>query len=321
MDLEEVLTGVREGRRRAIGRAITMVESLGPEGRRIVAALHPETGRAMRVGVTGPPGVGKSSLIGALTAHLRRRGSTVAVVSVDPSSPFTQGAVLGDRIRLTDHFLDPGVFIRSMASRGHLGGLSEATADAVLVLDAAGFDVILVETVGSGQNEIEVQALAETVLLVLMPGAGDAIQALKAGLMEIPDIVVINKADRPGADLARAEIEAALSLAPPDGWRIPILMTRALDGSGVPEVWEQVLAHRAYLAQEGRLDRRRREGLARQIRSLALDRLARRVDAASEPEVVRSLIDEVLARRLDPPSAVDRLLERVAAAGEGTPAP
>lgn len=310
METQAVIDGVVAGSRRAIGRAISMVEALGPEGRLVSAALHPRSGGAIRVGVTGPPGVGKSSLIGALLGHLREQGKTAAVLSVDPSSPFTRGAVLGDRIRLTDHFLDDGVFIRSMASRGHLGGLSEATADAVLVLDAAGFDVVIVETVGSGQNEIEVQALAETVLLVLMPGAGDSIQTLKAGLMEIPDVVVVNKADRPGADLTRAEIEQALNLVPTKDRDIPIAMTRAIDGTGVPELWDEVLAHRAYLAEEGRMDARRRDGMARQLRALALDRVARRLDGAADPALTAGLIDDILARRLDPSTAVDRLLDR-----------
>lgn len=311
MDRQSVIDGVRAGGRRAIGRAISMVEALDADGRALAKALHPLTGRAVRVGVTGPPGVGKSSLIGALVAYLRGQGRTVAVLSVDPSSPFTRGAVLGDRIRLTEHFLDEGVFIRSMASRGHLGGLSEATADAVLVLDAAGFDVVIVETVGSGQNEIEVQALTETVLLVLMPGAGDSIQTLKAGLMEIPDVVVVNKADRPGADLTRSEIEQALTLVPTGDREIPIAMTQAIDGTGVPELWDEVVAHRAHLGEKGRLDARRRDGLGRQLRSLALDRLARRLDAASDPDLVATLIDDVMARRLDPSSAVDRLLDRL----------
>lgn len=308
METQAVIDGVVAGNRRAIGRAITLVEALGSEGRMVSAALHPRSGGAIRVGVTGPPGVGKSSLIGALLSHLRGQGKTAAVLSVDPSSPFTRGAVLGDRIRLTDHFLDDGVFIRSMASRGHLGGLSEATADAVLVLDAAGFDVVIVETVGSGQNEIEVQALAETVLLALMPGAGDSIQTLKAGLMEIPDVVVVNKADRPGADLTRAEIEQALTLVPTKDRDIPIAMTQAIDGTGVPELWDEVLAHRAYLAEEGRMGARRRDGMARQLRALALDRVARRLDATADPVFTDGLIDEILALRLDPSTAVDRLL-------------
>ncbi len=310
MTLEEVIAGVRSGERRAIGRAISLVERLGPEGRELAATLHPETGRAWRVGVTGAPGVGKSTLIGALVRHLRAAGRRVAIVSVDPTSPFTRGAVLGDRIRLTDHFLDPGVFIRSMASRGHLGGLAEATADAVLVLDAAGFDVVLVETVGSGQNEVEVQTLTETVVLALMPGSGDGVQAIKAGLMEIPDVLAVTKADRPGADQLVTELTNALTLVPGGPWEPPIVRVKTLEGEGVAELWAEVEAHRAFLEADGRLEARRRDGLERQLRALALDRLARRVDAASDPGFLPGLIDDVMARRVDPSGAVDRLLER-----------
>jgi LAO/AO transport system kinase len=276
----------------------------------LVAALHPDTGRAWRVGVTGPPGAGKSTLISALAGLLRRAGRSVAVVSVDPTSPFTRGAVLGDRIRLADHFLDPGVFIRSMASRGHQGGLAEATADAVLVLDAAGFDVVLVETVGSGQNEVEVQSLTETVMLALMPGSGDGVQAIKAGLMEIPDVLAVTKADRPGADVLVSELSNALTLVPAGPWEPPIVRVAALDGTGLDELWGAVERHRAFLGEEDRLAARRREGLARQLRALAADRLARRVDAAADPAFMDALIDEVLARRVDPPGAVDELLRR-----------
>ena len=310
MSLEPLIAGVRGGERRAIGRAISVAERLGPEGRELVAALHPDTGRAWRVGVTGPPGAGKSTLISGLAGLLRRAGRSVAVVSVDPTSPFTRGAVLGDRIRLADHFLDPGVFIRSMASRGHHGGLAEATADAVLVLDAAGFDVVLVETVGSGQNEVEVQSLTETVVLALMPGSGDGVQAIKAGLMEIPDVLAVTKADRPGADVLVSELSNALTLVPGGPWEPPIVRVAALDGTGLDELWEAVERHRAFLGERDRLAARRREGLARQLRALAADRLARRVDAAADPAFMDALIDEVLARRVDPAEAVDRILGR-----------
>jgi LAO/AO transport system kinase len=310
VSLEPLIAGVRGGERRAIGRAISLAERLGPEGRELVAALHPDTGRAWRVGVTGPPGAGKSTLISALAGLLRRAGRSVAVVSVDPTSPFTRGAVLGDRIRLADHFLDPGVFIRSMASRGHQGGLAEATADAVLVLDAAGFDIVLVETVGSGQNEVEVQSLTETVMLALMPGSGDGVQAIKAGLMEIPDVLAVTKADRPGADVLVSELSNALTLVPAGPWEPPIVRVAALDGTGLDELWGAVERHRAFLGEEDRLAARRREGLARQLRALAADRLARRVDAAADPAFMDALIDEVLARRVDPPGAVDELLRR-----------
>jgi LAO/AO transport system kinase len=311
MAVEEILAGVRAGERRAIGRAISLVEARGDAGREVLRRLHPSTGRAMRLGVTGSPGVGKSTLIGALVGHLRRLGRTVAVVSIDPTSPFTRGAVLGDRIRLTDHFLDPGVFIRSMASRGHLGGLAEATAGAVLVLDAAGFDVVIVETVGSGQNEVEVQTLTETVALVLMPGSGDSIQALKAGLMEIPDVLVINKADRPGADLLRAELEATMSLVPARAWEPPIVETRAHEAVGVEELWGGVERHRSHLIDAGLMDERRRDGLRRQLRALALDRLGRRLDETCDGDFLSELAGEILARAIDPDTAVDRIVSRL----------
>ena len=313
MDVPAALAGLRAGERRAVARAITLVEGRGAEGRQIARQLHPQTGRALRIGITGSPGVGKSTLIAALVAHLRALDLTVAVVSVDPTSPFTKGAVLGDRIRLVDHFLDRGVFIRSMASRGHLGGLSEATAGAVLVLDAAGFDVVLVETVGSGQNEVEVQTLTETVVLVLMPGSGDSIQAIKAGLMEIPDVLVINKADRPGADLLRAELEATMSLVPAGPWEPPIVATQAHEGLGVPELWDAVERHRAFLAEGTRLTDRRHDGLRRQLRALALDRLGRQLDAACDPESMQHLVSQVADRTLDPDTAVDQVIDRLTA--------
>ncbi len=307
MTAEEIIDGVRVGTCRHIGRAISLAESGSADGRQVLAALHPATGRALRVGLTGPPGVGKSSLVSALVGLLRAAGQTVAVVSVDPSSPFTRGAVLGDRIRLAEHFVDPGVFIRSMATRGHLGGLSEATADAVLILDSAGFDVILVETVGAGQNEIEIQALTETVVLALMPGSGDSIQAIKAGLMEIPDVIVVNKADRPGADLLRAEIESALTLVPGGPWKPPIVETVAIEGRGTRELWETVTAHRAFLDTDGRLDARRRDGLARQLRQVALDRVARAIEAKVPPEALAQIVERVMRHEIDPATAADQL--------------
>ena len=308
MTPEQVVAGVREGRRRAIGRAITMAESLGPEGRAVMRALHPLAGRAMRVGITGSPGAGKSTLSAALVRLLRGRGMTVAIVSVDPTSPFTHGAVLGDRIRLVDHFLDDGVFIRSMASRGHLGGLSEATGDAVTILDSAGYDVVIVETVGAGQNEVEVQALTDTVVLVLMPGSGDAIQAIKAGVMEIPDVIVINKCDRPGADVLAGEVESALTLVPPDGWVPPVILTQALDGQGVADAWDAVERHRADLAATGTAGARARDGVRRHLRSLALERMARNLAARSDAQALDALVERVVAREIDPSTAVDTIL-------------
>ena len=308
MTPEQVVEGVLAGRRRAIGRAITMAESRGPEGRAVMRALHPRGGRALRVGITGSPGAGKSTLSAALVRHLRAEGRTVAIVSVDPTSPFTHGAVLGDRIRLVDHFLDEGVFIRSMASRGHLGGLAEATGDALAILDAAGFDVVIVETVGAGQNEVEVQAMSDTVVLVLMPGSGDAIQAIKAGVMEIPDVIVINKCDRPGADILAGEVESALTLVPPDGWVPPVVLTQALEGQGVEDAWAAVERHQADLRESGRADERARDGMQRHLRSLALERLARDLDARVDPEQLDALVDRVVRRQVDPAAAVDTIL-------------
>jgi LAO/AO transport system kinase len=305
---EQVVEGVLAGRRRAIGRAITMAESLGPEGREVMRALHPRAGRALRIGVTGSPGAGKSTLSAALVRHLRARGMTVAIVSVDPTSPFTHGAVLGDRIRLVDHFLDEGVFIRSMASRGHLGGLSEATGDAVTILDAAGFDVVIVETVGAGQNEVEVQALSDTVMLVLMPGSGDAIQAIKAGVMEIPDVIVINKCDRPGADILAGEVESALRLVPTDDWVPPVVLTQALDGTGVADAWDAVERHRDALRESGGEVARARDGMRRHLVSLALERMARGLAARTDTAVLDALADRVVAREIDPSTAVDTIL-------------
>src|SRR4051812_7562586 len=239
------------GDKRALARAIPLVESDDPAGWDLVREIYPHTGRAAVVGLTGAPGSGKSTLIGALTKLRRATDRDVAVLSIDPSSPFTQGALLGDRIRLAEHFLDPGVFIRSMANRGALGGLSEAALQAALLMDAAGRDVVLVETVGVGQAEVDVMDHADTIVLVLMPGSGDSIQALKAGVMEIPDVIVVNKADHPLTDTMVREIRGVLSLGEQKGWRVPIVKTEAAHGKGIEELLERMEAHRAHIAQEG----------------------------------------------------------------------
>ncbi len=229
------------GDKRALARAITLIESDDPAGWELVREVYPRTGRARIVGFTGPPGVGKSTLIGALTAELRKAERQVAVLSIDPSSPFTHGALLGDRIRLSDHFLDPGVFIRSMASRGALGGLSEAALQVALAMDAAGKDDVLIETVGVGQAEIDIVDHADTIVLALMPGSGDSIQALKAGVMEIPDVIVVNKADHPMTDTMVREVRGVLALShDPGGWQVPILRTEASRGEGVAELAEAI---------------------------------------------------------------------------------
>ena len=247
-----------DGDRRALARAITLVENDDPEGWELVREVYPRTGRASIIGFTGAPGVGKSTLLNVITKIERGRERSIAVLSIDPSSPFSKGALLGDRIRLTDHFLDPGVFIRSMANRGALGGLSEAALQAALLMDASGRDVVLLETVGVGQAEIDVIDHADTVVLVLMPGSGDSIQALKAGIMEIPDIIVVNKADHPLTDTMVREIKGVLALGPHEGWQVPIIRTEAVRGTGVEELVDMLDEHRAFIEAEGTLSKRRR---------------------------------------------------------------
>jgi LAO/AO transport system kinase len=311
VDVEELVSGVESGDRRAVARAISVVEDGGGHAAELVAALYPHTGSATIAGFTGPPGVGKSSLIATLVAHLRREEQTVGVVSVDPSSPFTQGAVLGDRIRLSDHFLDPGVFIRSMSTRGHLGGVAAATLQTLLILDASGKDVLLLETVGVGQSEVEVASVADTVVLVLMPGSGDSVQALKAGVMEIPDVIVINKADHPAARTMRSEIRSILSLDRNRDWRTPIVETEAIRGEGITELWDAVGEHRAFLGEEGLAGRRRRS-LEQEVVALAVAQARRRLARAVErdPEL-RGLLDDVHERRIDPLAATRVLADRV----------
>jgi LAO/AO transport system kinase len=307
----ELAEALLAGDKRALARAISLVENDDPEGWALVREIYPKTGKANVVGFTGPPGVGKSTLIGALVKNAREREREVAVLSIDPTSPFTQGALLGDRIRLSDHFLDPGVFIRSMATRGSLGGLSEATLQAALLMDAAGKDDVFLETVGVGQAEVDIIDHADTVVLVLMPGSGDSIQALKAGVMEIPDIIVVNKADHPLTDTMVREIRGVLSLGPKLDWRVPILQTQASLGEGVTEVAERIAEHREHIREQGTLEERRRRNLMNEVLALATYRLRRRLEeSVREDESVQALLDEVVARRLDPASAAAKLLER-----------
>ena len=306
------MAGVRSGDTRALARAITLVETGDPLAYELVREVYPDTGGAYSVGVTGPPGVGKSSLISALVRHVRAQERTVGVISVDPSSPFSQGALLGDRIRLTDHFLDPGVFIRSMGTRGHLGGLAEATLQAMLVLDAAGKDLLFLETVGAGQSEVEVVSTADTVLLVLMPGSGDSVQALKAGIMEIPDVIAVNKREHPAAKTMVNEVRSILALDHDSAWRPPIVMTEALKEEGIAELWEKVVEHRTHLEQDGLLGERRRRNLAREVFGVASARAKRHLErsVADDTELQR-LLGEVERRELDPLTAVREIMERV----------
>ena len=308
-----------KGDRRALARAITLVENDDPAGWDLVREVYPATGQAAITGFTGAPGAGKSTLIGALTKLRREADRTVAVLSIDPSSPFTHGALLGDRIRLTDHFLDPGVFIRSMANRGALGGLSEAALQAALLMDASGRDDVFLETVGVGQAEVDVIDHADTVVLVLMPGSGDSVQALKAGIMEIPDVIVINKADHPLTDTMVREIRGVLSLANLDRspeevrgrWRVPIVKTEASRGTGTDELVERLDEHSAHILERGQLAERRARNLRNEVLAIATARMRRRLeeDLREDPDFQR-LIDEVVERRLDPASAAATLLER-----------
>src|SRR6187399_1010762 len=300
------------GDKRALARAITLIESDDPAGWELVREVYPRTGAARIVGFTGPPGVGKSTLIGALTAELRKQERQVAVLSIDPSSPFTHGALLGDRIRLSDHFLDPGVFIRSMASRGALGGLSEAALQVALAMDAAGKDDVLIETVGVGQAEIDIVDHADTIVLALMPGSGDSIQALKAGVMEIPDIIVVNKADHPMTETMVREVRGVLALShDPEGWKVPILRTEAARGEGIDELAAQIKAHREFIEGAGTLAERRARNLRSEVLGIATSRMRRRMEttAANDPRTAE-LLDRVVRRELDPATAASELLEK-----------
>ena len=271
---------VLSGDVRALARAISLAEDRDPQASELVAELQPHTGKAYLVGLTGAPGTGKSTLADALVRMIRDHGETVGVIAVDPSSPFTGGAVLGDRIRMSRHTLDKGVFIRSMGARGHLGGLAAATREAIHLLDAYGRDLILVETVGVGQSELEISTICDTVVLVLMPESGDAVQTIKAGILEIADVFVINKTDLGGAEKTRRLIQDALALGPKQAWRPPIAMASAAKEEGVAQVWDAILAHHAYLEQSGTLAARRQQRLKQEVVALVAERAreeARRV--------------------------------------------
>ena len=309
---DALVAGVLAGDRRALARAISLVEDRSPTGEGVVRRVYPSTGKAASVGVTGPPGVGKSSLVGALVSHVRALDRTVGVVSVDPSSPFTRGALLGDRIRLADHFLDPGVYIRSMGTRGHLGGLAEATLQALLLVDASGKDVVFLETVGTGQSEVEVIGIADLVLLVLMPGSGDAVQALKAGIMEIPDVIAVNKMDHAAAKTMVQEVRSIVALDPDRERRPPILLTEALRGEGIAELWEALEKRRRALEERGELAARRERNLSGEVEALAVGRIRELVrrTIADDPDV-RELVAGVQRRDVDPLTAVGAVVAAV----------
>ncbi len=275
LGIDALVREFNQRRPRGLARAISWAES--GRGAELIRRLYNRTGRAITIGLTGPPGVGKSTLSSAIVRKARSLGKTVGVISVDPSSPFSHGALLGDRIRLTEHFVDPDVFIRSMASRGHLGGLAGASADAALLMDAFGLDVILIETVGVGQSEIEIAELAQTTLVALQPGSGDSIQVLKAGIMEIADIFVVNKADHPMANQMRREIRGMMEMLQFTGWVPELVMTQALSGEGIDDLWRAIESHVAYLHETGEIETKRREAFTHQVRQLALGRIQKRL--------------------------------------------
>jgi GTPase len=310
-DIGELVDRARQQQPRAVARLISLVEDASPQLREVAAALAPFTGRAQVVGLTGPPGVGKSTSTSALVTSLRAQGKRVGVLAVDPSSPFSGGALLGDRIRMQEHATDPGVFIRSMATRGHLGGLSWATPQALRVLDAAGFDVVLIETVGVGQSEVDVVALADTTIVLLAPGMGDGIQAAKAGILEIADVFVVNKADRDGAEATIRDLKTMVAMSrrgvAGSSWRQPIVATVASRLAGVDEVVKSIDAHHEWLVEHGELEQRRYRRARSEVQAIALESVRSKIDGPGE-DALRHLVGRVSAGELDPYTAADQLV-------------
>ena len=306
----DLLARARAGDKRSIARLVSVIENDEPGAADAMRALYPETGRARIVGITGPPGGGKSTLVNRLAGRYRERVSRVAVVAVDPSSPFSGGAILGDRIRMRERFMDEGVFIRSMASRGHAGGLARATARVVNVLDALGTDVVIVETVGVGQEEVDVIRVVDTVCLVMVPGLGDDIQAIKAGVLEIADVLVVNKADRPGADDTARDLAQMLSLAKDRPWKTPIVRTSAQSGEGLDQLVDAIDRHRAWSLESGEHDERRRAAARSEVEALLREALLRDLEGRVGEQRLAAAVKRVAERTLDPYAAVEELLRK-----------
>lgn len=318
VDVPQLVEQARQGRPRAVARLISLVEGASPELREVMAALAPLTGKAYVVGLTGSPGVGKSTTTSALVTAYRKTGKRVGVLAVDPSSPFSGGALLGDRVRMSEHASDPGVYIRSMATRGHLGGLAWAAPQAIRVLDAAGCDVVLVETVGVGQSEVEIASQADTSVVLLAPGMGDGIQAAKAGILEIGDVYVVNKADRDGADATARELNHMLGLGEsrtPGDWRPPIVKTVAARAEGVDEVVEALEKHRAWMEERGVLAQRRRSRAAHEVETIAVTALRERIGDLRGDRRLDALAERIVAGELDPYRAADELVDGVTNGG------
>ena len=306
---DNLLEAIRRGEPRALARAITRIENREDSAEELLRQLFPYSGRATLLGLTGAPGAGKSTLADAVAALLRARGQSVGIVAVDPTSPFSGGAILGDRIRMQRHHADDGVFIRSMATRGALGGLATAAADVALLLDAAGKDMVLVETVGVGQDEVDIVRLADVTVVILVPGMGDDVQTIKAGIMEIADVFAINKADRPGADRVEQELRAMLSIGRrPDGWSVPIIKTVASDGTGVPELLDAAASYIAFLRDRGLLASKKAVNWRQRLLDLLRERLLARAVSAAGEERLADLAGRVARREMDPYSAVDAIM-------------
>jgi LAO/AO transport system kinase len=310
--IADLVAGLRKGDRRAVARLISLVEDGAPEASEAIREVYPLTGHASTIGLTGAPGSGKSSLIDGLVVRARAEDSSVGVIACDPTSPFSGGALLGDRVRMQQHALDDKVFIRSMATRGHLGGLSLAAPEAMRVLEAAGSDIVIVETVGVGQSEVEVAKQADTTIVVLAPGMGDAIQAAKAGVLEIADIFCVNKSDKDGANETARDVRGMLELGHgrDPSWEVPIVMTSAATEDGIDELWAAIRSHEEHLRTGDRLAQRRRERFGAEIREIVGERLKAALEEAAGADVLSALTDEVLDRKIDPYTAAGRLLEK-----------